>query len=119
MSSTLAEEISIDYSALRGEPPSVTTKAEYIARRKKAHGQTRTHHLMSNLDITFESEQAQVNASCMIFREYDGEFFNSHALYYFDLENVMNNWLIVSIRQDILWNEGNSEMHKGVPKEIS
>jgi hypothetical protein len=119
MSSTLGEEISIDYSELRGEPPSVTTKAEYIARRKRAHGHTKTHHLISNLDITFESEKAQVNASCMIFREYDGEFFNSHVLYCFDLENVMNNWLIVSIRQDILWNEGNSEMHKGVPKETS
>ena len=118
MSSTLAEEISIDYSDLRGEPPSVISRADYVALRKDAHGYVKTHHLISNLDIRFETDRAQVKASCMIFRTNDEDSFNSHALYQFELENVASSWLTVSIQQQILWNEGNPEIHKGVPKAI-
>jgi len=116
MSSTLGAEMTVDYADLRGEPAYVTKRRDYIDLRMAAQGHTKTHHLMSNLVIGIEGEVATVDASCMIFRMNEGEFFNSHAIYQFQLNKVSGDWLIVSIKQSILWNDGNPNLHKGVPK---
>ncbi len=116
MASTLGDELRVDYSDLRGEAPFVTTRAEYVASRKAAHGHLKTHHLLSNLDIRFDSGRAEVNASCVIFRTDGEQSFNSHALYHFRLKRAGDEWRIVAIRQAILWNEGNPAIHEGVTR---
>ena len=119
MSSTLGDPIRIDYSDLRGQPPSSTSRADYIAARASAHAHMKTHHLISNLDVRIQGVQATVHASCMIYRTRDDDFFNSHAVYEFGLERHADDWLIVSIVQQILWNEGNPRLHAGVPGTTS
>ena len=115
MSSALGDPVRIDYSDLRGQPPSTISRAEYITARESAHGHTKTHHLISNFDVRVTGDHATVKASCMIYRAMEADYFNSHALYEFGLERDGDDWLIVSITQEILWNDGNPQAHSGVP----
>ncbi len=114
MASTLGAELWVDYSDLRHEPPHLTTRSGYVGSRKSAHADTRTHHLISNLDVALEGQSAEVDASCVIFRNNGETSFNSHALYHFRLKKLVDDWLIVAIRQSILWNEGSPAIHKGI-----
>lgn len=117
MAATLSDEIFTDYADLRGEPAALTSKSDYIELRRAAHDHTRTHHLLTNLVVTIDSDKAAVEASCMIYRNSDGISFNSHALYHFELIRRAGEWVITVIRQNILWNDGDPGIHRGVPAD--
>jgi hypothetical protein len=115
MASILTDPVSIDYTDLRGQPARAISRDEYISARQFAHGHTKTHHLISNFDVKMQDVRAMVKASCMIYRTNGADFFNSHALYEFGLQKDGNLWLINSVAQKILWNDGDAELHAGVP----
>jgi hypothetical protein len=117
MRRALCATLHLDYSDLRGDAPRDVAADDYVATRKQALGPLKTHHLLSNVDVTTNGAQASAEATCMIFRRAGGEHFNSHAHYRFGLQLEPEGWRIASIAQRILWNEGNPDLHSGVPRE--
>ena len=115
MKSTLADELTVDYSDLRGDPPTQTTAREFTQARREALDALDTQHIISNLEITVDGERASVAANSMIFRRLDKFTFNTHARYQFRLSKDQDRgWIIAGIKQTVLWNEGDSHIHSGV-----
>ena len=117
MESVLAEVLTVDYSDLRGGLPQEITAREYAQARREALEALDTQHIIGNLEITVDGESASVRAGSMIFRTLDGVVFNTHARYQFGLsEDQDRGWLIDRIKQTVLWNEGDPDIHSGVKK---
>lgn len=116
MERMLCGRVQIDYSDLRGEPPSTVSANDYVQARRRALEHLATHHLLANLDIETGADAAKVRASCMIYRTDGTTPFNSHAVYTFVLQRIGDDWRIAGIEQKILWNEGNSAIHTGVSR---
>ena len=117
MESALAEELTVDYSDLRGGPPEEITAREYAEARREALEALDTQHIIGDLEITVDGKRAAVEASSMIFRTSDGMVFNTHARYHFGLSHDQDRgWVIDRIKQTVLWNEGDPGIHSGVKK---
>ena len=108
----LAENISVDYADLRGTIETLS-RDQYVAQREASLQELNTHHILSNIDIETKNGGAIVAASAMIYRSLGEEYFNSHVIYGFELEMINSSWRITSIKQTVLWNEGNSKIHAG------
>ncbi len=117
MESALADELTVDYSDLRGDPPKEITSREYAQARREALEALDTQHIIGNLEITVDGNKASVRASSMIFRALDDLVFNTHARYRFCLCKIQDRgWVIDRIKQTVLWNEGDPGIHSGVKK---
>ena len=119
----LADSIDIDYSDLRGKRESVRN-TEYVALRESSLQHLNTHHLLSNIDIQVKGNTANCTASAMIFRTLNSEtlnseYFNSHVIYRFGLTKTDLGWRISSIKQSVLWSEGNASIHSGVKSKTN
>ena len=115
MESTLADDLTVDYSDLRSEPLKQTTAREFTQACREALDALDTQHIISNLEITVDGKLASVGASSVIFRTSDGLVFNTHGRYHFRLSEDQNRgWVIAGIKQTVLWNEGDSHIHSGV-----
>jgi hypothetical protein len=113
MRSTLSDKVTVDYSDLRGDPIQEVTSAVYVQSRKDALQDLDTHHLIGNFEIEISKNSARVRASGAIFRRTGERVFNTHAIYVFGLVSTTERgWLITSIKQSVLWNEGDSAIHK-------
>ena len=68
------------------------------------------------MEVTYAENSASCRLSAIIFRITDDErYFNSHAIYYFNLIYDENfTWKIKKIKQIILWNEGDPKIHKKI-----
>lgn len=112
---TLMDQVECDYQDLRGETDTYT-KIEYVNSRKEALEHLKTQHLFSNLEIRAEDECSHCRLSAIIYRrDKNGKKFDSHVIYNFELSKLLNNeWKIHKIKQVVLWNEGDSSIHKGV-----
>jgi hypothetical protein len=108
----LAEEVELDYAALRGEVGTVS-RAAYVARRKSALDALATHHLLGNLEIAVAGDAASCRASGMIWRRHGERSFDSHVLYAFRLVRRDGAWRIAAIRQEVLWSDGDPALHSG------
>ena len=113
LESVLSENVSVDYSHLRGQRETIS-RADYVSQRRRALQHLDTHHLLSNAEIDIDGNSASCRISGMIYRAKDDEHFNSHVVYDFQLERAGTSWLIVGIQQTVLWNEGNPDIHPGV-----
>ncbi len=117
MESVLAKELTVDYSDLRGGPPKEITAHEYAQARREALEALDTQHIIGNLEITVDGKRASVRASSMIFRTLDSVVFNTQARYLFRLSKDQGRgWVIDRIKQTVLWNEGDPDIHSGVNK---
>ncbi len=115
MESTLANDLTVDYSDLRGEAPKQITAREFTQARRDALAALDTQHIIDNLEITVDEARASVAASSMIFRRLGNLNFNTRARYQFRLSKDQDRgWVIAGIRQTVLWNEGDSSIHSGV-----
>lgn len=112
LESLLAEELTVDYSDLRGDV-GVVPRASYVAKRQQALAALETHHLLGNLEIERASGEATCRASGVIFRRSGEKRFDSHVLYEFGLVLRRGDWCIASIRQRVLWSEGDASIHAG------
>jgi hypothetical protein len=113
MKSVLSDRVIVDYSDLRGEPAKEVDSDTYVQSRKDALGNLHTHHLIGNFEIELSQNSARVRASSTIFRKSEDRVFNTHAIYEFGLLKVLKTgWLIDSIKQSVLWNDGDSTVHK-------
>ncbi len=117
MESALADELTVDYSDLRGGPPKEITARGYAQARREALEALDTQHIIGNLEITVDGDGASVRASSMIFRTLDGLVFNTHARYHFHLfQDRARGWVVDRIKQTVLWNEGDPDIHSGLKK---
>ena len=112
LKSVLAENVNVDYADLRGKMETLS-RDQYVAQREAALQELNTHHILSNIDIEMKNGGAIVAASAMIYRSLGEEYFDSHVIYGFKLEMINSSWRITSIKQTVLWNEGNSKIHTG------
>lgn len=112
LKSVLASEVECDYTSLRGVKETATND-NYVSLRIKALNHLKTHHLISNHQITVEGRVAKCVASAMIWRFDGNQFFNTHAIYTFLIREQNGDWKICSIKQDVLWNEGEPSIHAG------
>lgn len=114
LESCFTENVDCDYTSLRGKKASLTAK-EYVHQRKSALANLQTQHLFSNLEINLLNEKKAIcRCSALILRRRGEQFFNTHAIYEFTCVNEQAEWLIAAIKQIVLWNEGNPELHSGV-----
>jgi hypothetical protein len=113
MKSVLCDKVVVDYADLRGDPAQEVDSDTYVQSRKDALANLHTHHLIGNFEIEFSQSSAKVRASSTIFRRSEDRAFNTHAIYEFGLRQTLGTgWLIDSIKQSVLWNEGDSTVHK-------
>lgn len=117
MESCFTEKIDCDYTSLRGRKETLTAK-EYVNQRRSSLEALQTQHLFSNLEIDFlNKKKAICRCSALILRRRGDQFFNTHAIYEFTCVNEQAEWLISAIKQIVLWNEGNPEIHFGVTEK--
>jgi hypothetical protein len=110
------ETLHADYSDLRGTPPESLDSKHYVALRRQALQDLKTHHLCGNHEIEGSRRQATCRTSMTIDRLDPGtqERFTTHCYYVFGLQKTDAGWKISRITQKVLWNEGNSSIHSGV-----
>ncbi len=80
----LADELTVDYSDLRGEPPRQLAADEYVAARAQALDGLRTLHSSANPVVTLDGDRAGCTCSALILRTAaDGATFDTAAGYNF------------------------------------
>ncbi|MGD8428009.1 MAG: nuclear transport factor 2 family protein [Balneolaceae bacterium] len=113
LKSVLAASVYSDYRDLRGTAE-VVTRSDYVSGRIKALADLQTHHLFSNYQVSIENQQAECILSSVIWRQNGNSTFTTHAIYNFKLKSSEGNWRIHAIKQNVLWNEGDSSIHSAV-----
>jgi len=112
LGAVLSDSVELNYLDLRGSKETMS-RSRYVELRKAALQELATHHLMSNHVVQVDRDYAVCTASALIYRRQGEEYFNSHAVYRFELTAAGEQWSISSIEQRILWNEGNPAIHSG------
>lgn len=110
--STLHDTLQIDYRDLRGKAGHVNAD-DYVAQREKDLQSLAMHHLITNIQVGITGDKATSIASALIYRKKADTYFNTHAIYHFGFEKVEGYWLIRSIKQQVLWHEGERFIHSG------
>jgi hypothetical protein len=113
--STLDNEIICDYLDLRGSIDTLSSEA-YIKKRIEALESLLTQHLFANPELAKEENSAYCRVSAIIFRNKNGVIFNTHAIYSFKLRLIDDHWRIFYIKQKVLWNDGDPNIHSGAKK---
>ena len=122
MQNCMCDEVNLDYSSFRNEPPSKQKSSEYCRKRKESLETLVTQHNLFNLIIKVNEDNLSANVNCnfIIYRfliPFSGtkeDFFHSYGQYEFEVKFDNNNWKISSIIQNILMNDGNKNIHKGI-----
>lgn len=115
LQSILADKVHCDYRSLRGVEETLSAD-DYVAKRIEALDHLTTHHMMANHQVTISNGKATCVASSVIWRNDGDQIFNTHAVYHFELKRDSKLWKIYSIKQDVLWNEGEKSIHSGAKK---
>ena len=114
LKSCFTDSLYTDYSDLRGRPAETISSGEYVRLRRESLDHLRLHHLVSNYEIDFPAAyHATCRASMVVWRKLEEEEFTSHCVYIFQLVKQTEEWKISGITQKVLWNEGESSIHKG------
>ena len=113
----LAKNVFTDYSALRGTPPETMTGERFVELRRQALQHLQTEHAPQKREFTIQGDNATAKVEMLITRRNNqGEVFNTHCEYTFGLSRIDGSWLIRSIVQKVIANEGNSKIHQGMVK---
>ena len=115
----LADELTVDYSDLRGEPPRVVGADGYVAAREGALEGLKTLHLSANPVVMLDGDRASCTCSALILRtSADGATFDTAARYEFGLRREPDGWRVDGIQQVVLWNRGDPRVHGALRDEI-
>ena len=116
----LMDAIMVDYRDLRGESPTIIAADAYVAQRREALTPLHTQHLSSNHLISIDSDTARCSSQMVIYRRKQTDngmvHFDTHCHYEHTLQRTESGWKIASIKQTILWNEGDASIHSGARK---
>ena len=117
MRSCLANTIWTDYSSFRAVPPGKISGDRYVAQREAALSALDMQHNFLNLRVEIDDATARGWCNYIIHRfhpDFDGRndaFFHSYGRYEFGFLQVDDEWRISAIRQILLRNHGNPEIH--------
>ena len=114
--SYLADEIDIDYSEFRSEPPRRVTAEEYIQQRVEGLAGLRTLHVSTNHEVTINNNTAECQSAYQIYRldptrESGQNRFDTAGNYFHQLIQTDGNWLIAGIKQTVVVVSGNPQVH--------
>jgi hypothetical protein len=116
----LMDAILTDYGDLRGNPPTITPADDYVVQRREALAPLKTQHLSSNHLIVIDGDTARCSSQMVIYRRKQTDngmvHFDTHCHYEHTLQRTESGWKIASIKQTVLWNEGDSSIHSGAKK---
>lgn len=108
----LADEIYVDYSDFRGDPPKFISADEFVNLRVKGLENLKTQHLSTNHLVEINDEKAECVSNFLIHRiNSSGESLDMAGHYIHHLQFENNVWLIKQIKQKVLWLRGNKEIH--------
>ena len=115
MRSCLMDEIDVDYSDFRAQPPTFLNADDFVKERRASLTGIRTQHISANHVVTIDGDRASCKACAVIYR-FDPNlpsenFFDTHCYYQYDLERTPDGWKISKIKQTVLWSTGNPQVH--------
>ncbi|MGB0554906.1 MAG: nuclear transport factor 2 family protein [Alphaproteobacteria bacterium] len=117
MRSCLADTVWTDYSSFRDVEPEEISGDRYVAQREAALSALDMQHNFLNLRAEIDDASARGWCNYIIHRfhpDFDGRndaFFHSYGCYEFGFLQVDDEWRISAIRQILLRNHGNLEIH--------
>lgn len=120
MEGCLWEQLHVDYSSFRDEPPGLITREAYIALRQAALSELKMQHNFSNLLVSVSGDNASAQCNYQIYRfrtancQGETDFFHSYGRYFFDLAKRRGEWRICRIRQELIANHGTHSLHRAV-----
>lgn len=111
------DEIEIDYSDFRGEPPRVVSADAYVASRKESLKYIKTLHLSSNHQVTITGDEAVCISKAVIYRyeEATQRTYDTYGFYTHRLKHTADGWKIAKVKQHVFWNTGDSSIHQKTP----
>lgn len=112
----LADEIDIDYSEFRSEPPRRVTAEEYIKQRIEGLAGLRTLHVSTNHEVTINNNTAECKSAYQIYRldpnrESQNRFDTAGNYFHSLIQTTDGNWLIDGIKQTVVIVSGNPHVH--------
>lgn len=109
------DEIEVDYSDFRGQPPQKITADEYVSNRQATLTGVKTLHTSTNHLVMINGDSATCSSNAVIYRYrtvVDGDpTYTTHCLYTHGLTHTGNGWKIHAIKQTVQWNTGNPLVH--------
>jgi hypothetical protein len=111
--SLLADELDVDYSHFRGEPPTRVTADSYVASRIEGLKGLRTLHTSTNHEVTVEGDQGTCTSAYHILRvePTTGRRLDTWGTYQHRLARTANGWRVTGIVQNVVWLEGDRAIH--------
>ncbi len=111
----LANELDVDYTALRGETRRIMSADDFVEKRAKDLAGLRTQHISTNHLVSIHGDHAECTSCFLIHRvdpaKTEDNHFDTAGHYLHGLTRTANGWRIDRIRQTVLWNRGNPEIH--------
>ena len=112
----LAATLDVDYSDLRGDPPSTIAADAYVAARITGLTGLKTQHVSTNHLVTLEGDRAECTSCFLIHRlnpaaPVGDDTFDTAGHYVHRLARTTGGWLFDGIVQTVLWNRGNPQVH--------
>ncbi|KAM3095843.1 nuclear transport factor 2 family protein [Phormidesmis sp. 146-12] len=115
----LADEINIDYSEFRGEPPQRITAEAYVQQRVEGLTGLKTLHISTNHEVLVRKEYAQCRSAYRIYRfdptrKHEQERLDTAGNYDHQLIQVEGEWRVTAIKQTVVIMTGNRQVHGGL-----
>jgi hypothetical protein len=111
--SLLADELDVDYSDFRGDPPSRVTADDYVASRIEGLAGLRTLHTSTNHEVRVEGDEATCGSAYHIVRvdPATGRRLDTWGTYRHRLARTANGWRVSGIVQKVVCLEGDRAVH--------
>ena len=114
--SCLSSSLDVDYFDLRGDPPSTIAADDFVAARVKGLAGLKTQHISTNHLVTIDGDAAECS-SCFLIHRVDpsapegSNRFDTAGHYLHRLSRTSGGWRIHGIKQTVVWNRGNPQVH--------
>jgi hypothetical protein len=113
--SCFTDEIEVDYSDFRREPPAVVSADTFVSQRCEGLEGLTTQHLSTNHIITVEGNSATCTSCAVIHRrrqrDAKHDALDTHGYYTHTLTRTAEGWKICKVRQRVLWSSGDPQVH--------
>lgn len=113
----LADEIDVEYTALRGESRQIISADDFVEKRSKDLAGLRTQHISTNHLVSVHGDHAECTSCFLIHRidpnkkAVEENNFDTAGHYLHGVTRTSTGWRIDRIRQTVLWSRGNREVH--------
>jgi 3-phenylpropionate/cinnamic acid dioxygenase small subunit len=109
--SIFADEVIFDFETWSGEPPRTWTAEEWLASVQETLAPfDATSHMLTNLVITLDGDNATVVAHMVAIHYFEGEVQELGGFYTHSLRRTEDGWRIFRCRLVITWERGSREL---------